>query len=761
MKKIFGGSRRSKTPGPPGSSASQTHLDFGGPTLPLGSFPTSTVPPISPPPTTISPSGSGLVKPKATYGTPVPSPSITPYNPIPQQPHPYPTPPASHQTHYDLRSLAQSPSSAAGGMTRIMSPQAGMPASPTPMMFGPGGGGNGAQFPGTTMMQGNNSVAETDPQAQAAAVEFESKLSVGQVEAGPEFDVANATTFSGVAYGSNRHMQGAVRQILSWPGSYETFRKVPTCIAYYQPSPNDEAQIVAWGIQASVLTLREGFYKIEWFKLFLDPLVLRDGRLAASARLPDLPFGKQPIDVVTDYLSCLWKYAKERITEEIGSVADLEAADVILTVPAAWDAAGCSLMREAAIKAGMVQSARGGDRNWRDRLRIITEPEAAAIHASTLSTLHRLRASQSFIICDAGGGTVDTAAYKLIGQLSQLEIAEMCARSGANCGSLFLDLRFEALVKSLLRDHPVHRERDSLMAFRNAFSDCDKLQYLGEEDDDTHFRFNCFNIEDGYDPECGLENGELVIPGSVLRRDVFDPVVEQVLATIELQLSKVPSKTVNAIILVGGFAASEYLFGRVQKAFGDRIATIARPRDADVATLQGAARYGLGLIAGKAAVSSVVCPKSYIMKSKLPAEDEDRYKRPGFITTNNAGIEVCENRLSYLVAKGAVLRKGQRLKSRFCKFSRHASDCMFTAVLYCSDEDQIYRYTDEGEIQELARWTVDLSPLPSFQFNAQTSSGGFYTEFDLGLILDSAEVLGVLVTDEGEEVGRATFEFLN
>ena len=29
-------------------------------------------------------------------------------------------------------------------------------------------------------------------------------------------------------------------------------------------------------------------------------------------------------------------------------------------------------MREAAIKAGLVQSSRGGDKNWRDRLRIIT-----------------------------------------------------------------------------------------------------------------------------------------------------------------------------------------------------------------------------------------------------------------------------------------------------------------------------------------------------------------------------------------------------
>lgn len=31
---------------------------------------------------------------------------------------------------------------------------------------------------------------------------------------------------------------------------------------------------------------------------------------------------------------------------------------------------------------------------------------------------------------------------------------------------------------------------------------------------------------------------------------------------------------------------------------------------------------------------------------KLPAEEVDRYQRPGFITLNDAGIEVCENRLS-------------------------------------------------------------------------------------------------------------------
>ena len=55
--------------------------------------------------------------------------------------------------------------------------------------------------------------------------------------------------------------------------------------------------------------------------------------------------------------------------------------------------------------------------------------------------------------------------------LSNLEIAEMCARSGANCGSLFLDLRFRELMKTLLADHPVHLDSVSLANFMEHFSE--------------------------------------------------------------------------------------------------------------------------------------------------------------------------------------------------------------------------------------------------------------------------------------------------
>lgn len=136
---------------------------------------------------------------------------------------------------------------------------------------------------------------------------------------------------------------------------------------------------------------------------------------------------------------------------------------------------------------------------------------------------------------------------------------------------------------------------------------------------------------------------------------------------------------------------------------------------------------------------------------KLPAEDVDRFQRPQFITTNDAGMEVCANRLSCtfaplsdssswpqfdraeltlsssfgpfvarfllshadLVAKGAVLPKGERLRSRFCKFVKGAflppstlspptaelilrnrpdpHDSIFTAQLFVSDSEELYR----------------------------------------------------------------------
>lgn len=42
------------------------------------------------------------------------------------------------------------------------------------------------------------------------------------------------------------------------------------------------------------------------------------------------------------------------------------------------------------------------------------------------------------------------------------------------------------------------------------------------------FQFTCFDTEDPHDPSVGLIDGQLSIPGNLLRREVFDPVISQV-----------------------------------------------------------------------------------------------------------------------------------------------------------------------------------------------------------------------------------------
>jgi hypothetical protein len=72
----------------------------------------------------------------------------------------------------------------------------------------------------------------------------------------------------------------------------------------------------------------------------------------------------------------------------------------------------------------------------------------------------------------------------------------VCAHSGSNCGSLFLDLRFRDLVRTLLAEHPAHLDGASLAYFMHSFSETDKLAYMGESDDSNMFHFTCFNPED-------------------------------------------------------------------------------------------------------------------------------------------------------------------------------------------------------------------------------------------------------------------------
>ncbi|PFH45983.1 hypothetical protein AMATHDRAFT_157088 [Amanita thiersii Skay4041] len=541
------------------------------------------------------------------------------------------------------------------------------------------------------------------------------------------------STFSGVAYGSARIAGGRIQQILNWPGASGPMSKVPTCLLY-----DELGRVLAWGLEAESAGLIKNTFRREWFK-YLDPQVLRDELLVES----HLPSERSPVDLITDFLGCLWESAKEQIMREVGGVEDIDSASVFLTVPATWDANSRDIMREAAIAAALVRNAHASDHTWRDRLQIITESEAAVVHCAFLENMHHLEPLQNFLIVDAGGATCEVVVYKIIKQMDNLEIAEVSAHS-ANCGSLFLDFRFRELLK-LLANHPTHLDSASLSHLIRSFSENDKLKYSGLPDDitDNIFHFTCSNVDGPDDPSIGLIDGQLCIPGSLLREKVFDPVISQVLSLIEDQIKRA-DQTIHALLLVGGFAESQYLKHCIEVQFGSRIKIITKPPDADSAILHGAVQYGL---ANRQLVSAVIAPCSYIIKVQLPAEAEDWQKRPAYIRINEAGAPICDNRLQYLITKGAIFRKGLLLVHTYMR----VLDSSFITTLFTSNSEKVMRYTDEGDMTELCKWTVALSSLPAFKLQQNISkSGGFYTDFELGLELDGNKVQGILLQNNQE-----------
>ena len=83
-------------------------------------------------------------------------------------------------------------------------------------------------------------------------------------------------------------------------------------------------------------------------------------------------------------------------------------------------------------------------------LHIISEPEAAAMYALDAMDPHNIQIGDTFVLCDAGGGTVDLISYTVSALKPLLEITEASPGSGSLCGSSFLNRIFQKYLENLL-----------------------------------------------------------------------------------------------------------------------------------------------------------------------------------------------------------------------------------------------------------------------------------------------------------------------
>ena len=89
----------------------------------------------------------------------------------------------------------------------------------------------------------------------------------------------------------------------------------------------------------------------------------------------------------------------------------------ILVVPAVWSDAAKNATVQAAEAAGF------------SPVTLIKEPEAAALY--TMHSLDfTLKVGDAFVVCDAGGGTVDLISYEVTGLTPSLQLKELVPGTG-------------------------------------------------------------------------------------------------------------------------------------------------------------------------------------------------------------------------------------------------------------------------------------------------------------------------------------------
>ncbi|KAK9480834.1 hypothetical protein V1514DRAFT_324579 [Lipomyces japonicus] len=563
------------------------------------------------------------------------------------------------------------------------------------------------------------------------------------------------TTNSGVAFAWATGTEAKEDIISEWPGlGNMTKFKIPT-VLYYDSHGN----VVGWGSDAQgVLNAagfpRPGIQKVEWFKLHLQ----RNYRTYVDpSRLPPLPAGKSEIDIAADYLSRLRDAMRKELEKKLGEIFLREEQNIqyFLTVPAIWDDAGKATTRLAAVKAGFVKDV--DDR----RLSLITEPEAAAIFCAKRGVLE-LKEADTFLIVDCGGGTVDLIAYEVEDE-NPFTVRECTKGTGDACGSTAVDVSFLRVVKARVDRivFPPDLSNDKIKKFK------DKI-YRRCREDFERIKVNFVNKPTvDWTIDIGLEidsvEADIVEGNMTFSNDeilsAFSLTVARIVELVRDQIVSVEAqhKRLQAILVVGGFGASTYLFDQLKLQIPPSYSNkLRRPMDSVAAIVRGAVVTGIY----ERVLVSRVARKHYLMATLqpfIPGTHPEEYKVPSL-----DGTFKCKHTRQVFVQKGQQLKIGQTIKISFFRQVAVGSSLLFEDRLYTSDEDICPMFTTDPKIKVMVVLTSDLSTVPTSFFETCSGPDGdtFYKIFfDILLTLDGGNEMRADLVFGGKVMGHVRSRF--
>ncbi|KAF8594079.1 hypothetical protein BDV93DRAFT_612002 [Ceratobasidium sp. AG-I] len=240
-----------------------------------------------------------------------------------------------------------------------------------------------------------------------------------------------------------------VHHVTQWPGQTAHQNKVPSLVWY-----DSDKKAVSFGAEASPKA-EESAWDNRWslakrFKLHLNPIDRRCGR---DSRLDPLPLGVSLLQVYTDFLGYLLPHIKLFFEDQILDGEQIWSRyqpemEVVIAHPNNWGIREQTFLRHALIGAGLADTASAPG-----NIRFMTEAEASAYFCIYHTNLEeRLKAGMNFVVCDAGGSTVDTTVYSVTSAQPILKLEEKCASACIQAGGIFVDAAVEKYLCNVFRN---------------------------------------------------------------------------------------------------------------------------------------------------------------------------------------------------------------------------------------------------------------------------------------------------------------------
>ncbi|XP_052779593.1 heat shock 70 kDa protein 12A-like [Mya arenaria] len=329
-------------------------------------------------------------------------------------------------------------------------------------------------------------------------------------------------------------------------------------------------------------------------------MVLHNNKdLSRATTVKDMEGNSYPaLEIFSMAIKFLQKHLLDSLANQVDGIKENDIYYVI-TVPAIWDDNAKEFMRMAAEEAGLDGT----------RVKLALEPEAASIWCEALDVdiQHKMAGiGTQYMVIDLGGGTADISAHE---KNDDGTLKEIHKASGGPWGGIYVDDNYLKFLEQILGEKVITELRTKEMTdFFDLISEFEtkKRNFKSTSKDKVTFRI-CTSTRSLCKQITGQEfeerlaaskysNSVIVNGGDKLRvepdivKDWFNGPINNLVDHLKSILKEPKLKTVQTIVVVGGFGESTYVQERLRGEIPDKRLIV--PADAGLVVLKGAVRFG-------------------------------------------------------------------------------------------------------------------------------------------------------------------------